>query len=59
MTKLADTGLTALAAEKGKLYHSLIEDAIAELKDWDPDEETDDDSNSDLEADSIPAPKPE
>lgn len=46
MTSLASNGLVALAVERVEEYHSLLKDAIAELEDWDPDEDTESDSDS-------------
>lgn len=50
MSKVASSGLNTLAIERLDTYHSLLKDAIAELEEWDPNEEdmdTDTDSNQD------------
>ena len=39
-------GLTRLAAERVEEYHGLLKDAIAELEQWDPDEDSDSDTDS-------------
>jgi hypothetical protein len=49
MASLASTGLPALAAEELEKYHNLLKDAIAELEGWDPNNDTETDSNSDSE----------
>lgn len=46
MAKLASTGLVALAAERVELYHGLLKDAIDELEEWDPNEDTDSEDTS-------------
>ena len=46
MIELASTGLVSLAANKTDVYHGLLKDAIKELAEWDPDEDTEDDSCS-------------
>lgn len=48
MVTLAFDGLVALAVQKAADYHSLLKDAIAELEEWDPEEE-----DSDSDTDSI------
>lgn len=55
MAKVASTGLSALAIEKLDTYHSLLKDAIAELEEWDPNEDTDTDSNPDSDYPMIPS----
>ena len=42
LTALASEGLVDLALKKADAYHALIKDAIAELEEWNPDEEDDD-----------------
>ena len=39
---LASNGLVDLAVKKADAYHALIKDAVAELEEWNPDEEDDD-----------------
>ncbi|CAF9930078.1 MAG: hypothetical protein HETSPECPRED_007536 [Heterodermia speciosa] len=39
---LASNGLVDLAVNKADAYHALIKDALAELEEWNPDEEDDD-----------------
>lgn len=46
MQALGSGGLTKLAAERVEEYHGLLKDAIAELEEWDPDEESDSDTES-------------
>jgi len=47
---LANDGMVQLAVQKAESYHALLKDAIAELEEWDPDEEDDDDSFGDSES---------
>ena len=42
LAAIAANGLIELAAKKADAYHALIKDAIAELEEWDPDDEVDD-----------------
>lgn len=57
IAKVASSGLITLATEKLDAYHSLFKDAIAELEEWDPNEEdTDTDSNPDSEHPNNPSP---
>ena len=56
LIELASTGLVSLAVQKANAYHSLLQDAITELEEWDPDElvdDNDDDFDSDSDFDSI------
>lgn len=46
MVALGSGGLTKIAAERIEEYHSLLKDAIAELEEWDPDEESESDTDS-------------
>lgn len=46
MVALALEGVTKLAAEKVEQYHDLLKDAIAELEQWDPDEDSESDTDS-------------
>ena len=46
MVALGSGGLTQLAAERVEEYHGLLKDAIAELEEWDPDEESESDTDS-------------
>ena len=46
MVALGSAGLTKLAAERVEEYHGLLKDAIAELEDWDPDEDSESDTDS-------------
>ena len=46
MAALGSGGLTKLAAERVEEYHGLLKDAITELEDWDPDEESESDTES-------------
>lgn len=46
MVALGSEGLTKLAAERVEEYHGLLKDAIAELEDWDPDEDSESDTDS-------------
>lgn len=46
MAELASNGLIALASKKIETYHELFKDAVEELAQWDPNEETDDDGSS-------------
>lgn len=55
MAKVASSGLSTLAIEKLDTYHSLLKDAIAELEEWDPDEDTETDSNPDSEHPPTPS----
>ena len=48
MISLASNGLVELAAKKADAYHALIKDAIAELEEWNPDEEEDDPFGSEI-----------
>ncbi|KAF6233856.1 hypothetical protein HO173_008068 [Letharia columbiana] len=43
---LGSGGLTRLAAERIEEFHGLLKDAIAELEEWDPDEESESDTDS-------------
>jgi len=43
LVSLANDGMVQLAAQKAESYHALLRDAIAELEEWDPDDEEDDD----------------
>ena len=49
---LASKGLVELATKKADAYHALIKDAIAELEEWNPDEEEEDPFGSDNSTDS-------
>ena len=42
LVALCSDGLVDLAMKKADAYHALIKDAIAELEEWNPDEEEDD-----------------
>ena len=44
LISVANNGLVDVAAKKAESYHALLKDAIAELEEWDPDEEDDDDA---------------
>lgn len=46
MVALGSGGLTKLAAERAEEYHGLLKDAIAELEEWDPEEESESDADS-------------
>lgn len=46
MVALGSGGLTKLAAERIEEYQGLLKDAIAELEEWNPDEETESDTDS-------------
>ena len=46
MVALGSGGLTKFAAERVEEYHGLLKDAIAELEDWDPDEDSESDTAS-------------
>ena len=46
MVALGSGGLTQLAAERVEEYHGLLKDAVAELEEWDPDEESESDTDS-------------
>lgn len=46
MVALGSEGLTKLAADRVEEYHGLLKDAIVELHDWDPDEESESDTDS-------------
>lgn len=46
MVALGSEGLTKLAAERVEEYHSLLKDAIAELEEWDPDQDSESDTDS-------------
>lgn len=46
MVALGSGGLTKLAAERVEEYHGLLKDAIAEVEEWDPDEESESDAES-------------
>lgn len=46
MVALGSVGLTKLAAERAEEYHGLLKDAIAELDEWDPDEDSGSDTDS-------------
>ena len=52
MISLASNGLVELAAKKADAYHALIKDAIAELEEWNPDEEEEDPFGSEISTDS-------
>lgn len=52
MVDLASKGLVELAAKKADAYHALIKDAIAELEEWNPDEEEEDPFGSETSTDS-------
>lgn len=43
---LGSGGLTKLAAERIEEFHGLLKDAIAELEEWDPDDESESDTDS-------------
>lgn len=42
LASVVGDGLVRLATQKAETYHSLLQDAIAELEVWDPDEEEED-----------------
>ena len=46
MVALGSTGVTKVAAERVEEYHGLLKDAIAELEEWDPDEDSEPDTDS-------------
>ena len=46
MVALASGGLTQVAAERVEEYHGLLKDAIAELEEWDPNDESESDTDS-------------
>ena len=46
MVALGSAGVTKVAAERVEEYHGLLKDAIAELEEWDPDEDSDSDMDS-------------
>ncbi len=46
MRALGLGGLTKIAAERVEEYHGLLKDAIAELEHWDPDEDSESDTDS-------------
>lgn len=46
MVALGSGGLTKLAARRVEEYHGLLKDAIAELEEWDPDEDSESDTDS-------------
>ena len=46
MVALGSGGLTKFAARRVEEYHGLLKDAIAELEEWDPDEESESDTDS-------------
>ena len=46
MMALGSGGLTQIAAERVEEYHGLLKDAIAELEEWDPDDESESDTDS-------------
>ena len=46
MVALGAEGLTKLAAGRVEEYHGLLKDAIAELEEWDPDEDAESDADS-------------
>ena len=47
MIALGSNGLVHLAAERVEGYHGLLKDAIAELENWDPDDDDDLESDTD------------
>lgn len=46
MVALGSAGVTKAAAERIEEYHGLLKDAIAELEEWDPDEDSESDTDS-------------
>ena len=46
LVALGSGGLTQVAAERIEEYHGLLKDAIAELEEWDPDDESESDTDS-------------
>ena len=64
LISLANNGLVDFATRKAESYHILLKDAIAELEDWDPDGEDDEEgefrsigsSKSDTEQEEQPSP---
>ena len=46
LVALGSEGITKLAVERVEEYHGLLKDAIAELHDWDPDEDSESDTDS-------------
>lgn len=46
MVALGSGGLTKVAAERVEEYHGLLKDAIEELEQWDPDEDSESDTDS-------------
>lgn len=46
MVALGLEGVTKIAAERVEQYHGLLKDAIMELEQWDPDEESESDTDS-------------
>lgn len=51
LVNLASEGVVSLAVQKAAEYHGLLKDAIAELDEWDPEE----DSDSDTDTNSLPS----
>lgn len=54
MSQLASTGLPALATEKLDTSHTLLKDAIAELEEWDPNDEGDPGTDSNPDDSNLP-----
>lgn len=46
MVALGSGGVTKVAAQRVEEYHGLLKDAIAELEEWDPDEDSESDTDS-------------
>lgn len=46
MVALGSGGVTKVAAQRVEGYHGLLKDAIAELEEWDPDEDSESDTDS-------------
>ena len=46
MVALGSGGLTQVVAERVEEYHGLLKDAIAELEEWDPDDESESETDS-------------
>ena len=53
LTRLGEGGLVGLVDGKVKGHGELLEDAIAELDEWDPDDDEDEDEDDDSDADQM------
>lgn len=59
LISLAKDGMVQLATQKAESYHALLKDAIAELEEWNPDEDDDNDTFEDNDLSQSDGEQPE